>query len=128
MTISHPRYSLAQSLADEIVSSLDGAFSVHFATIDGFDVARACRRNLDASRVAAMTSSLVALSCELGRSCDIGDTQGVVLESSGGYVVARAIPVFGGDLVMTVVTDRSALLGMVRLQVSEAARRFADAA
>lgn len=125
--MNHPLRSLSRHLVDELVSSLDGVYAAQVATIDGFDLAHAQRREIDASRLAAMTSALAALGTELGREVGVGSSQGVIVDGEGGHAVVHTVVRPEGALVVTVLADRRAVLGMLKLSVADCCRKLASA-
>lgn len=125
--MNHPLQDLARRLAEELVGEVEGVYAAQVATIDGFDLAQAQRRELSASRVAAMSSALAALGTELGREVGIGRSRGVVVDAEEGHAVVQAVQRADGALVVTALADRRAMLGMVMLRVAECGRALAAA-
>lgn len=118
---------LAERLVHELVTELDGVYCAQVATIDGFEVAQAQRQEVSASRLAAMASSLAALGAEMSREVRIGESRGVILEADQGYAVTQIVPRDDGGLVVSLLADRRAMLGMVMLRAAACGKSLAAA-
>jgi predicted regulator of Ras-like GTPase activity (Roadblock/LC7/MglB family) len=68
---------------------------------------------LDASRLAAMVSSMAALGDAASREAAIGQPHCMVVDSSAGRLVMRSVQWRGEPMVVVLLADTSALLGMV---------------
>lgn len=103
----------AQQAADALLADVDGARAVLVATPDGFDLAHAGALPLDAGRLAAMVSSMAALGDAASREAAIGQPHCMVVDSSAGRLVMRSVQWRGEPMVVVLLTDTAALLGMV---------------
>jgi uncharacterized protein len=114
-TLIESRSSLAESAwhaARGLMADLDGVRAVLIATSDGFVLAHAGRLPVDAARLAAMASSLSALSDTAARETGVGDTRYLVVEAGTGRILVRRLQVHGTHLAAVLLTDKSVLLGM----------------
>jgi predicted regulator of Ras-like GTPase activity (Roadblock/LC7/MglB family) len=111
---------LAERAAQALLSSIDGSIAVVIATADGFDVARAGSVSIDASRLAAMMSSLSALGEAASKESGIGSLSCLVVECTEGRLVVRCVQFQGHSLVFVVLTGGNVLLGMVWNRLGEA--------
>jgi predicted regulator of Ras-like GTPase activity (Roadblock/LC7/MglB family) len=109
----HPYAAPGARAAHELLDAIDGARTVLVATIDGFPVAVAQRQPLDADRLAAIVSSLGALGAAASRETGIGTPRCMVVESTEGRLVVRCVQAGAHELVIAVLTDTKALLGLV---------------
>jgi len=114
----------ARAAARSLVESLDRGVAVVFATVDGFDIAHAGDREIDAARLAAMVSSFAALGDAASRETGIGDSRCLVVESTGGRLVVRCMNVQGESIIVVVLTDTKMLLGMVWNQLATVERQL----
>lgn len=103
----------AQQAADALLADVSGARAVLVATPDGFDLAHAGALPLDAGRLAAMVSSMAALGDAASREAAIGLPHCMVVDSSAGRLVMRSVQWRGEPMVVVLLADTSALLGMV---------------
>lgn len=122
MTDSTLLQGTAQRVADAVLQGLEGEGAIVVATADGFDLARAGRREVDPVRLAAMVSSMAALGDAASRETGIGTTRCLVVESSGGRLVLRCMQAHGHAIVVVVLTAPSVLLGLVWNQLASAER------
>jgi len=114
-----PAHRLAQRLLDEI----DGAHCVLIASEDGLARAHATRGDIDADRVAAIVSSLGALSTAAASATRAGALQCLVIEGDAGRLVARTARVDGQPVLVAVCCDTRTTLGMVRVQLNALSTR-----
>lgn len=104
---------LAQMVATRLHEQMDGDGAVLVATPDGFSLAHAGNPGVEPGRLAAVVSSIAALGDAAGRETGIGDTRGLVVESSQGRLVVRCLQVQGQDIVVVLKTGTDVLLGLV---------------
>jgi len=116
-----------QQLADSLMADVDGARAALVATPDGFDLARAGEQTVDAGRLAAMVSSLSALGDAASRETQIGQPRCLVIDSSDGRLVVRSMQFRGEPLIVVLLTDTAALLGMVLNALNAADRQLSNA-
>jgi predicted regulator of Ras-like GTPase activity (Roadblock/LC7/MglB family) len=88
-----------------------GVVSASLATADGLAVASTLADEEDIDRLAAMSGSIAALASALTRETGHGEPERVVLESETGVIVSLKVAGQQGGMVLTVVTDRDAVLG-----------------
>ncbi|RYG08273.1 MAG: hypothetical protein EON92_16910 [Burkholderiales bacterium] len=113
----------AQSLLDEV----DGVKAVVVASIDGFDVASAIRGDTDPGRVAAMASSISAISAVVAQEVALGRNRSVTIDTEGGFAVVYSVHRPDGELIVNVIAGSGALLGQVAYRVAQMARTLAAA-
>ncbi len=101
---------LAQLLG-ELQRGTPGILSATLASADGFTVASTLSDSQDADRLSAMSGSLSALAGAMTREAGHSAPERLILESGSGHIVSMNVPVPSGDLVLTVVTNESSLLG-----------------
>ncbi|MDO9352297.1 MAG: roadblock/LC7 domain-containing protein, partial [Solirubrobacteraceae bacterium] len=107
--------------AHALLADLDGAAAVVVATPDGFEIAHAGARLVDAPRLAAIVSSLAALGDTVSHETRIGALRCLVVESSEGRLVVRSVQVRGEAAVVVMLADAKVLLGLIwnRLAMAE---------
>ena len=76
---------------------------------------------VDGGAVAALASSLYQRTSRAANVVDYGSLKSLQLEAENGHVVVAGV----GDLLVVVLAERTAQLGMVRLEVSRAAEALA---
>lgn len=98
-------------LLGELQRGTPGILSATLASADGFTVASTLSDSQDADRLSAMSGSLSALAGAMTREAGHSAPERLILESGSGHIVSMNVPVPSGDLVLTVVTNESSLLG-----------------
>lgn len=93
------------------------------STVDGFEIAAVLPASLSAPKLAAMTSSLVALGESVSIEAGAGGCINVVIESQHGRLMMLDIHGDSRNL-LTVISDNSSTLGHVLWAVRECAREL----
>ncbi len=127
-TQQHPiSAARARAAAQSILDKLDGAHAVLLATVDGFPIADAKQRDVDIERMAAIVSSFAALGEAASRETAIGRPRCLVIESTEGRLVTRSVRLQGSAVVLAVLADTRAALGLVWAQLRQAESELAAA-
>ena len=103
----------AQNFLDEV----NGVTAVVIATVDGFDVASAMRAG-DAARVAAMASSISAISSVVSQEANLGRNKSVTIDTESGFAMVYSVHRDDAELVINVIADGSAILGQVAYRIA----------
>ncbi|EJE48553.1 hypothetical protein PMI14_07007 [Acidovorax sp. CF316] len=98
-------------LLGELQRGTPGILSATLASADGFTVASTLSDSQDADKLSAMSGSLSALAGAMTREAGHSAPERLILESGSGHIVSMNLSVPSGDLVLTVVTNESSLLG-----------------
>lgn len=93
-----------------LIDHCEGAYGAILSTIDGNELTAATQRELPTSRIAAMSSSLVALGETMAREARQQACKFVIVENSDGYAVTMRIT---PRLVLTSFAGKQANLGML---------------
>ncbi len=98
---------------NELVAELPGIVAAQLTTADGFEVAThsGLMESGISAKLAAMGSSLWALSQAVSASTNIGGSRSLVVEGEQGHVVLMSVPKIKPALSLLVVTNQSAILG-----------------
>lgn len=113
----------ATKLADEVA----GITAVVIASVDGFDVASVIRGGADAARVAAMASSISAISTVASQEAGLGRNKCVTIDTESGFAVFYSVHRPDIELVINVIADSSAILAQVSYRTAQLARLLAQA-
>ena len=116
---------MAGEAARSLLDQLDHARAIVVATEDGLQVACAAREPVDAGRLAAIISSMSAISEVVSRETDLGVVRCLMVEAEHGYLVMRSAPRRGVGLVLAALVSRECLLGLAIHRVGETARALA---
>ncbi|MDO5623247.1 MAG: roadblock/LC7 domain-containing protein [Pseudomonadota bacterium] len=117
---------IAQREAQTFLDEVNGITAVVVASVDGFDVASAMRSG-DPARVAAMASSISAISSVVSQEASLGRNKSVTIDTESGFAVVYSVHRADADLVINVIADGSAILGQVNYRTAQFARTLADA-
>ena len=117
---------LASREAQSMLSEVDGLTAVVVATVDGFDVASAMKAG-DAARVAAMASSISAISSVVAQEASLGRNKCVTIDTESGFAVVYSVHRSDAELVINVIANGNAILGQVAYRTAQFARTLADA-
>lgn len=118
--------ALAKREADRLLHEVGGLSAVVVATADGFDVASALRSG-DASRIAAMASSISAISTVVSQEAHLGRNKSVTIDTEAGFALVRTVYRQDMELVINVIAGADAILGQVAYQTSQLARSLEQA-
>lgn len=113
MGVKPPDRAVSMAALERLLESCDGVIAAMFALRDGRPFAEKSRSKLDRGKFAAMTSSLVALGRSVLRELQAGDLDHVLIEGSTGKLVVSSVPGTGGLLMLAVLAERDARLGLV---------------
>jgi len=100
----------AQRAASACLAEVVGVTAVVIATVDGFDLAAAFRGNQDATRIAAMASSISAISSVVALEAGLGSFKSVTINTDAGFAIVQAVPRSDIELVIHVIADGDAIL------------------
>ena len=97
----------------QTVPAIVGAF---LATDDGFELTQVVSgRDMEPARLAAMCSSMVALSHALVQESELGESENLLIEAKKGKILLLTIPSVP-KLSLTVIATPNATLGQVLVQ------------
>lgn len=111
-----------------LVSEVHGIVAAQLTTADGFEVAThsGTMEPGNAAKLAAMGSSLWALSQAVSSSTQIGGSRNLVVEGEQGHVLLMAVPETRPALSLLVVTNQSAILGQTLWTARNTAREVSE--
>ncbi len=119
--------ALARSEAQKVLNELTGVTAVVVATEDGFDVASVVSANLDAGRIAAMASSISAISTVVSQEAGLGRNRSVTIDTESGFAMVYSVHRSDAALVINVIADSRAILAQVNYRTSQMARSLGQA-
>ena len=105
--------SACREVVESLVSQTHGVESASVVSGDGFEVASVLRGGVAGDKLAAMASSLLALSEAVVRELRMPACRNVIIESEQGSVVTMRIPVTHRELLISVLCSDAASLGSV---------------
>ncbi len=117
---------IAQRESQSILDEVNGVTAVVVATVDGFDIASAMRAG-DAARVAAMASSISAISAVVSQEASLGRNKSVTIDTDSGFALVYSVHRSDAELVINVIADGNAILGQVSYRVAQFSKTLAEA-
>lgn len=117
---------LAQQAAAAFVADVLGVTAVVVATVDGFDLASAFRGQQDAPRIAAMASSISAISSVVSMEAGLGNYKSVTISTDAGFAIVHAVPRIDVELVINVIADGEAILAQSMHRIGKMAKALAE--
>ena len=81
----------------------------------------------DAARIAALASSISAISAMVSQEASLGVGKCVTIDTHDGFAVVYSVARKDADLVIIAIASGQALLGQVVYRASQLARTLADA-
>ena len=110
MTLNPPAETFFKEKLAGLLDRCEGAYGAILSTIDGHELTAVNQRDLPTSRIAAMSSSLVALGETMAREAKQNACKFVIVENSDGYAVTLRIT---PKLVLTTFAGKQTNLGML---------------
>lgn len=102
--------SIVDSKLKELVEENNGIYAVILSSIDGHAIAKYTTKEFAESRLAAMTSSCLALGEKIAKESDQSGCDFVIVQNENGFIVLKRI---GTKLVLTSFADKSTSMGML---------------
>lgn len=113
MIADDPLHHACREEVEHLVAQTKGIDSAAVVSGDGFQIAAVLRHGVAGEKLAAMTSSLLALSEAVVRELSMQLCRNVIIESEQGSVVTLRVPMAKRELLMTVLCSDAASLGSV---------------
>lgn len=113
MTVDDRMRLACQEEVESLVTQTVGVDSASVVSGDGFEVASVLRGGVAGDKLAAMASSLLALSEAVVRELRMQICRNVIIESDQGSIVTMRVPVDDRELLISVLCSDAASLGSV---------------
>lgn len=126
-SLSRTAAAHAQREVRKLVDELSGVTAAVVATIDGFDVASAVTGDVDPARVAAMASSIVAISGVVSEEARLGRHKSVIIQTESGFAVFCSVYRRDVELVINVLARDAAVLALVAYRAAQLAKTLTHA-
>jgi predicted regulator of Ras-like GTPase activity (Roadblock/LC7/MglB family) len=123
--LSETLRTVAHTEAAAFLADVTGVTAVVVATADGFDIAAALKNKDDPGRIAAMASSISAISSVVAMEAGLGTYKSVTINTERGFAVVFAVPRSDIELVINVLTDGNAILAQVLHRAASMAKTLA---
>ena len=110
---------------ENLVFETSGVESAAIVTGDGFEIASILRNGISVEKLAAMVSSLLALSEAVASEMGKDRCQYVIVDTESGALVTLRIPAERHELLMSVLCGNTATLGAVLYAARDCAHALA---
>lgn len=100
----------ARQTANACLNEVAGVTAVVIASVDGFELAASFRGEQDAARIAAMASSISAISSVVALEAGLGNFKSVTIGTDSGFAIVFAVPRSDVELVIHIIADGDAIL------------------
>ena len=105
--------AVCQRHVDDLVMTHAEIRGAVIATTDGFEIAARVDANVSVAKLAAMISSLSALSEAVSRECDIGSCRDLVIDAENGRLLLMDASTAVRQRVLAVLSYNTQMLGQV---------------
>ncbi|KGI77490.1 roadblock/LC7 domain-containing protein [Oleiagrimonas soli] len=109
---------------DALGKDLVGIRSAVVASVDGFAIAHASVSQVSEEKLAAMTSSMLALASAIGRELAMGRLQTLMLDADIGKVLMLTIDTPREPLLLMVACSQKSVMGKVLWAARECAKEI----
>ncbi|MDO5609375.1 MAG: roadblock/LC7 domain-containing protein [Pseudomonadota bacterium] len=123
-----PEHAQAQCLDNmqQTLAGISGAYCLILSSLDGMQIAKVARKDCNASRLAAITSSLCGLGETLAKELGQAEFKDVLISTSSGIAVVQRVPPPGHRLVLLVAANHESNVGIVSSQTRWCAQTLAQ--
>lgn len=117
--------ALCKQKAREILHNVKHVNFCMLCTADGFDFAVESKKNMNnISKVAAVSSSIIAMVSAFISEIDLTDCQTITLDAKNGKAFLTAIPHSRYPCVLVALTDKEILLGQILYELKNTATQI----
>lgn len=114
--------AFCQDIFAQMLKANDAIYGILISTVDGHDVAKNFEKDMPASKLSAMMSSMLALGETIAAEAKQKQCRYVIVENSDGYILTLKIK---DKLVLSVIASTDANLGMLHTVSRNAAEKLA---
>jgi predicted regulator of Ras-like GTPase activity (Roadblock/LC7/MglB family) len=126
MPLTEVERALCERGLSELIHTTSGIERAWIASPDGFEIASATRgKRFNAARLAAMSSSMLAVGSALAGELRLGGCRNVIVEAEQGQLVLFTIPCSRAQLVLSALAPNSSTLGLVLVATRACAKDIA---
>lgn len=125
--MSDARIARIRAELDAFAHALPGVRSAVVASVDGFAIAEATGQAGAGDRLAAMTSSMLALGKAVTRELALGSMEVLMMEADEGKVLMLSIPSPGTPLLLMAACNRRTVIGNVLWSARECSQKIVAA-
>lgn len=124
MNISEILLTKSKHECQKLLGEQTGILAVVIASVDGFDIASAVSKSMVPARIAAMASSIAAISTVVAQEVFLGNSKSVTVNTEKGFTYITQIELGAHACTLNVIADSSAVLAQIIYQCSEIGKRL----
>ncbi|MGY0613146.1 MULTISPECIES: roadblock/LC7 domain-containing protein [unclassified Luteimonas] len=124
---SDPQNARIRAELDAFASAVPGLRNAVVASVDGFALAEASGKGDNGERLAAMTSSMLALAKAVTRELELGSMEVLMIEADQGKVLMLSIPVPARPLLLMAACSQRSVIGNVLWSARECSQKILSA-
>ncbi|KEF31152.1 hypothetical protein D777_02305 [Marinobacter nitratireducens] len=114
--------AFCQDMFQQMLDTSDAIYGILISTVDGHDVSKHFLKEMPASKLSAMMSSILALGETIAVEAQQQRCRYVIVENSDGYILTLKIK---DKLILSVIATTNANLGMLHSVSRNAAEKLA---
>ncbi len=109
-------------ILQKLISSIPEVKAAAIVSVEGLPIASALPRNVDETRVAAMTAAMLSLGERAAQEFEKGDLEWVYVRGIEGFIFVMSA---GSNAVLTMSTSKDVKLGLLLLDSKRACEKIA---
>jgi len=122
LTISDDNQETLDDILKKLLASIPEVKAASIVSVEGLPIASALPRNVDETRVAAMTAAMLSLGERAAQEFEKGDMEQVFVRGVDGYIFVMGA---GPNAVLTVSATKDVKLGLIFLDCKRACEKIA---
>ncbi len=121
LTISDESSETLDDILKKLLASIPEVKAASIVSVEGLPIASALPRNVDETRVAAMTAAMLSLGERAAQEFEKGDMEQVFVRGVDGYILVMGA---GPNAVLTVSATKDVKLGLIFLDCKRACEKI----
>jgi predicted regulator of Ras-like GTPase activity (Roadblock/LC7/MglB family) len=121
LTISDDSAETLDDILKKLLASIPEVKAACIVSVEGLPIASALPRNVDETRVAAMTAAMLSLGERAAQEFEKGDMEQVYVRGVDGYILVMSA---GPNAVLTVSATKDVKLGLIFLDCKRACEKI----
>ena len=122
LTISDESSETLDDILKKLLASIPEVKAASIVSVEGLPIASALPRNVDETRIAAMTAAMLSLGERAAQEFEKGDLEQVYVRGVDGYILVMGA---GPNAVLTVSASKEVKLGLIFLDCKRACEKIA---
>jgi len=120
--ISDDTSETLDDILKRLLASIPEVKAASIVSVEGLPIASALPRNVDETRVAAMTAAMLSLGERAAQELEKGELEQVFVRGTDGYIIVMGA---GSNAVLTISATKDVKLGLIFLDGKRACEKIA---